>query len=160
MKLIEHRWVHTLWCDDIRHEVGNKPSFMGVYNGELVMPTVPGVLPRLAAYITIGTPRDRPFKKLSIRMEKNDVAGNLGFMEFSAEQLQETAAQILAKPLDSNDLNDPDYAEPRGMAFNVVIQLGAIPVSETTKWLKVWVDTEDETLESFKLRFATPPQNA
>ena len=157
MKLIEHRWVHTLWCDDIRQEVGNKPSLMGVYNGELVMPTLPSVLPRLAAYITIGTPKDRPFKKLCIRLGKNDLDGNLGSMEFSAEQLQEAFAQMSAQPTDPND---PEHGEPRSMALNVVIQLGAIPISETTKWFKVWVDTEDETLESFKLRFATPPQNA
>ena len=58
---------------------------------------------------------------------------------------------------------DPDeLKEPAGISISFLVVLGPINVTETTKWLKVYVDTEDETLESFKLmiRQAKPNQPA
>lgn len=153
MKLIEHRWVHTLWCDDIRHEIGNKPSFMGVYNLDLVMPTLPAILPRLSAFITVGTPANQPFKKLQIRVEKNDAEQAIASIEVPADQLTEMAAELSNRPTDPTDLEN---TEPRGIAMSFIIQLGSMPITETTKSFKVWVDTEADTLESFKLRVSAP----
>jgi hypothetical protein len=45
---------HALWCDDIRQEVGNKPSFMGVYTGALVVP------------LTLSAPQDQPLQDLEV----------------------------------------------------------------------------------------------
>jgi hypothetical protein len=48
--------LHALWCDDIRQEVGNKPSFMGVYTGALVVPQLPLTLPKLCVWLTVTAP--------------------------------------------------------------------------------------------------------
>src|SRR5450830_483454 len=91
MNLIEQRWVHAIWCDDVRHEIGNKPSFMGVYTGDLVIPARPAILTRLAVYVSLGTPMDQPFKHLTIRIEKNDDPKSIAAIGIPAEQLEEIA---------------------------------------------------------------------
>jgi len=49
----------------------------------------------------------------------------------------------------------PRFA-PSALGLSFILLLGQLPLKETTRWLKVWVDTESEVLESFKLRIDTP----
>ena len=65
------RSVASLFCDDIRPEVGNKLSLMGVYLGGMFVPDFPVVLPKLCVMVTIITPLDQPFKSLGIRLMNN-----------------------------------------------------------------------------------------
>jgi hypothetical protein len=48
----------TVFCDDIRQEVADKHSLMGVYQGILVLPELPAAIPKLGFFITIFEPRD------------------------------------------------------------------------------------------------------
>ena len=64
--------MHTLWCDDIRQELGNKPSFMGVYVGGLVLPALPTVMAKLCVWITVSSPVQEPVHKLSVRIVRDD----------------------------------------------------------------------------------------
>ncbi|MHB8285467.1 MAG: hypothetical protein ACYDD1_12415 [Caulobacteraceae bacterium] len=41
-------WGITIFCDDIRYEVGGKKSFMGIYNGAMIVESFPVLLPKLA----------------------------------------------------------------------------------------------------------------
>lgn len=41
-----HAWA--VYCDDIRHEIGNKMSFMGIYNAEMYFNEFPSLLPKLS----------------------------------------------------------------------------------------------------------------
>ncbi len=68
MKRTTDRILTAVFCDDIRHEIGNKLSFMGVYQSELIVPVVPIALPRLCIFATALTPIARPFKSLTIRV--------------------------------------------------------------------------------------------
>jgi hypothetical protein len=43
---------YTLFCDDIRHEMGGKMSYMGVYRSIMYVPAFPFQLPKLAIAIT------------------------------------------------------------------------------------------------------------
>ncbi len=70
MKKNVDRFVHAIFCDDMRHEMGNKVSFMGCYQSELFVPFAPLALPKLCVYVTISTPAERPFKALSIRVDQ------------------------------------------------------------------------------------------
>lgn len=155
MKLIEHRWVHVIWCDDVRQEVGNKPSFMGIYTGAVVMPSVPSTLPRLTAFINVGTPKQKPFERLKVRVVRNDSEGSVAEIEMLPEDLKTMTQQIAASQM----IKDAeDAVEPAGIALAFILMLSPINITDNTKWLKVFVDTEDETLESFKLRFTTAQQ--
>jgi hypothetical protein len=43
---------HTIFCDDIRAEVGGKLTFVGVYAAPMLAPAFPFVLPKLALNIS------------------------------------------------------------------------------------------------------------
>ena len=45
--------VETIYCDDVRHEIGNKLSFMGVYSGELFVRKLPLILPTFCIVIKV-----------------------------------------------------------------------------------------------------------
>jgi hypothetical protein len=58
-----------LFCDDVRLEVGNKPSFMGVYAADLLFTAAPPiVLQKLAVIVWIISDRDNPPKRFTIRI--------------------------------------------------------------------------------------------
>jgi hypothetical protein len=68
MKTTADRILTAIFCDDIRHEMGNKMSFMGCYQGELLVPAVPVGLSKLCIFATAWTPIGRPFKSLTFRV--------------------------------------------------------------------------------------------
>ncbi|HNC91700.1 MAG TPA: hypothetical protein PL000_22440 [Anaerolineales bacterium] len=72
MKKTTDRILTAIFCDDIRHEVGNKMSFMGSYQGELFVPAVPTGLSKLCIFATALTPIGRPFKSLTFRIVMDD----------------------------------------------------------------------------------------
>ncbi|MCR4303837.1 MAG: hypothetical protein NUV63_06370 [Gallionella sp.] len=72
MKKNDTRFLTAIFCDDIRQEIGGKLSFMGCYQGELIVPMAPVALPKLCLYATIWTPKDRPFKSLMLRVVQDD----------------------------------------------------------------------------------------
>lgn len=72
MKHTTDRILTAIFCDDIRHEIGNKMSFMGVYQGELIVPAAPIALARLCIYAMALTPVARPFKSLVLRVVLDD----------------------------------------------------------------------------------------
>ena len=143
------RSIHVLWCDDIRREVGNKPSFMGVYTGALLMPTIPSVLTRLAAYVSLTTPVERPFRKLVITVR----SGAQSKGDEPIARLDFPTGDLASVP------ESPPGEDPSKMfvCIDAALLLGPIAVTDQTKWLKVFVETEDETVESFKLHMLRAP---
>lgn len=72
MKKNDDRFITAIFCDDIRSEVGNKLSFMGCYQSELVVQMAPVTLPKLCIFASIFTPKQRPFKSLMLRVVQDD----------------------------------------------------------------------------------------
>lgn len=66
------RHIHVIYCDDIRLEVGNKQSLMGIYARELWIPECPIVLPKICIVVYISSPADEPFKTLILKITKDD----------------------------------------------------------------------------------------
>jgi len=66
------RHIQTIFCDDVRHELGGKLSYMGVYNGVLFVPAFPVTLPKLCLVINVLTPAEKPFAKLVLRVLTNE----------------------------------------------------------------------------------------
>jgi hypothetical protein len=57
----------TIFCDDIRQEVGNKFSLMGVFQGDmLVNAPFPAALPRLGLYITYTEALNEPLTNMTL----------------------------------------------------------------------------------------------
>lgn len=72
MKSTSDRVLTAIFCDDIRHEVGNKMSFMGCYQNELFVPMAPIALTKLCVYVTLLTPIARPVRSLRFRVLMDD----------------------------------------------------------------------------------------
>lgn len=49
---------YTIFCDDIRSEIGDKYSLMGIYSGALNVSSMPVTLPRFSFAITLWEPMD------------------------------------------------------------------------------------------------------
>lgn len=72
MKTASGRVVTAIFCDDMRQEVGNKMSFMGCYQGELLVPISPIALPKLCVFLSLLTPVSRPVRSLRFRLVLDD----------------------------------------------------------------------------------------
>jgi hypothetical protein len=66
------RFVHSVFCDDIRQEVGNKLSYMGCYVGQMFVLSFPLTLPKLCVAMYAVTYASNPFKLLKFRLLKNE----------------------------------------------------------------------------------------
>jgi hypothetical protein len=65
--------MHTIWCDDVRQEIGNKPSFMGVYTGSMVLESsLPFTLPRLFAWTWVVCEKASTVRKMTLSVERDD----------------------------------------------------------------------------------------
>jgi len=67
-----HRQISTIFCDDIRQEIGSKLSLMGVYSGVMFVDTFPVILPKLCVSITATTSSNNPFKEISFKVFKGE----------------------------------------------------------------------------------------
>jgi hypothetical protein len=65
-------FLSTIYCDDIRQEVGSKLSLMGVYNVVMYVPQFPATLPKLWIMATYVVAQDEPPKSLKLRVLKNN----------------------------------------------------------------------------------------
>lgn len=93
MRKNEDRFLTAIYCDDIRPEMGNKFSYMGCYQSELIVPIAPVALPKLCVFASIVTPKERSFKSLTLRVVQDDNK-ELARIEISEEGLTE-ASQII-----------------------------------------------------------------
>jgi hypothetical protein len=74
------RFISFQFCDDIRHEVGNKFSLIGCYAGVIQLDPIPSVMPKLCAMIKVHTSIERPFSKLIVRiLRENKPVAELAF---------------------------------------------------------------------------------
>ncbi|GGX99039.1 hypothetical protein GJV26_15910 [Massilia dura] len=67
------RFIHTMYCDDVRQEIGGKMTFVGAYQSQMVA-ELPGelVLPKLCIVVTAQTPHDQPFKEMKVKLYHDD----------------------------------------------------------------------------------------
>jgi hypothetical protein len=66
------RFAIATFCDDVRVEVGNKLSFIGIYQSDLLVPTFPTTLPKLCVVMMVRTPLTRPFRELRFDLLRNE----------------------------------------------------------------------------------------
>lgn len=96
-----NNYMETIWCDDIRHEVGGKFSLIGIYTGALFVPKLPLTLPKLCLVLRIITPLDFPWNFLRIRVLKGDTV--LGESSMPENQLQHLRSLQKSVPDDGQE---------------------------------------------------------
>jgi hypothetical protein len=67
-----NRFLHTIYCDDVREEKSNKITLVGVYSSDLFVAAFPVVLPKLMMFITLVTPAEKPFESLSLKVLRDE----------------------------------------------------------------------------------------
>ncbi|TVR67173.1 MAG: hypothetical protein EA420_00840 [Candidatus Competibacteraceae bacterium] len=131
------RHVETLFCDDIRHEIGGKLSYIGVYSGGLFVPAFPVTLPKLCLSVRIVTPANEPLRTLILRVLKDEE--NLQELTLDEDQL--------AAASDA----DEDAAEERIQMTQFMLVFSPIQFDEPCT-LKVRVQTETGELRGMALK--------
>lgn len=134
----EDRILLATFCDDIRQEVGYKLSLMGCYvGGELIVDTIPTVLPKLYASIMALSPIAKPFKQLTIRALLNDIV--LAENEYPADLLPIATDIIKRKALEDSK-------------YIIHLQIAFIPlIIEKDSILRIEADTEEGVLKGSRL---------
>ncbi|CAM2164874.1 Phosphatidylserine decarboxylase [Paraburkholderia sacchari] len=87
------RFAYCHFCDDVRLEVGNKSSLMGVYGGDLQVPSFPFALPKLAVVTFISTPTDEPMSTLIFEVrDGSDVLAQYEVPKHELEAVQKSVS--------------------------------------------------------------------
>jgi hypothetical protein len=61
-------YLHALYCDDIRHEVGGKVTYVGTYGPDMFVPEFPFVVPKLCVALFMSMPWELEARKLVARV--------------------------------------------------------------------------------------------
>lgn len=62
------RYGYSIFCDDVRNEVGGKLSFVGCYNAVMFIPRVNSFfLPKFCIHTHIVSPATEPFRSIYVR---------------------------------------------------------------------------------------------
>jgi hypothetical protein len=133
----------TIYCDDIRQEMGNKPSYMGVYTGQLIVQAEePVLLPKLCAAVHLMIPTYMRFQKLALIMtqEKGGVTNEL-------------------TRIDMTDLTFAEHPTPgtfSKMHFNLQISPFLVDGPSTLR-MRAYIDEETEIKLGTLSAFMQPP---
>lgn len=141
MKKNTDRFVHAIFCDDMRQEIGNKISFMGCYQSELFVPFAPVALPKLCVFVTVSTPIERPLKSLTIRVDQGS----------------NTIANIETPGSDWAQSIPPASEDATRQLANVGVMLSPLAITEPGD-IRVMVTTEEGELLGPRLRIKVTPQ--
>jgi hypothetical protein len=139
-----NRHVQTIFCDDIRHELGGKLSYIGVYSGHLFVPTFPVTLPKLCLSLSVITPASQPFQKLELRIFKDDEQIAEGILE------EVQLSEIIEATAEGNG----NFAtEERVQVLNSLFMFSPFQIDGPCR-LRVRAVTESEELKGLALSVA------
>lgn len=141
------RHLDVIYCDDIRNEVGNKFSLMGIYTRELTIPKAPLLLPRLCIVVKVVTDINDPFESLVVRVVKIK----------DGKETELLSTGLLPMPLLS-DLPAPDE-DTTSMFIQMQFVLSPFQIEEEAT-LRVKATTEREELLGMALRLQIVPPTA
>ncbi|MFZ5936617.1 DUF6941 family protein [Pseudomonas sp. HS6-2] len=137
------RFAYSVFCDDIRNEINNKISMMGIFGSLMYLQTFPSVLPKLCAVITVSTPADKLFQSVSF---KGTMDGNVIF-DISLDEAQITEMRQ----------NVGLIEVPKVIEAKAVVVLSPLHLSGPTK-IHVTVVADGEEIECSGLQISQPPE--
>ncbi|HJE71432.1 DUF6941 family protein [Pseudomonas oryzihabitans] len=132
------RYAHVLYCDDIRNEVGNKLTLVGVYQGALVSAQIPALLPKLCVVLTLHTPKERMFEQVSVIGTYEDQEAFR--MELGEEDLTSITAEM-----------PPPGPETKSYEMTLMAMLAPFQI-ETAGKLKIEIIADGEELRCSSLQ--------
>lgn len=139
------RFAHATYCDDIRQEVGNKRSIIGIYSATLYVPSLPAILPKLCIAVVAVTPTANPFKSVTIRILIDDAVFAEHKIDESQLQVQQTSFSN-QEDVDNNLINQ----------FHFAIQVAPFQI-EKAMLVRTRVIADGEELKAGGLRIELMP---
>lgn len=67
--MIEERSASIIVCDDFFYSIAGKVTLSGVYVQDIVIPASETTVNQLVFFFTIETPKERPFKSLTLKIQ-------------------------------------------------------------------------------------------
>lgn len=116
--------LEVIYCDDVRQELGNKQSFIGVYPGDLYVESMPIVLPKLCVVATLSLSSESHYESLRVKV-----------MEGEQCIFKTSDITPLPTPPDvAGDLvgQDPEAAGGDGIRVGIVLVLSPFQIDEET----------------------------
>lgn len=140
------RYLDVIYCDDIRNEVGNKFSYMGIYTRELNIPSVPLLLPKLCIVVKVVSDINDPIESVVVRVVM--LKGN--------KEIELITTDSLTMPT-STELHGRD-SDSTCVLTQMQFVLSPFQIDEEST-LRVKATTEREELlgVALRLRVASPP---
>ena len=143
-----NRYLHVIYCDDVRNEVSNKTSLIGVYGADLLASEIPMVMPKLALVITVAGDALDPIEKLSLAVLRDDE--RIAEISVKTEDIAQARHRYELKS------ETPLTDTKRMFTLNTVIAMAPFPI-EKPFVLRVIATTEREELRGPALRVALNP---
>lgn len=137
------RFAHSNFCEDIRNEVNNKFSLMGIIGPLLYVPEFPATLPKLCAVVTAITPHDQPFHSVIFK----GTMGETVLFEFTMDESQLEQMRQSSAPID----------EPMGFEAKAMVVLSPFHIPSPTK-IKVTVVADGEEIRCGGLQISKAPE--
>lgn len=142
------RYAYSQFCDDVRQEIGNKVSLMGIYGGQLIVADVPFAMPKLCCVITCTTPADQPFSSLNFRVSADGTEVARG--ELPSDAFTQAVPQFLAN-------STPDDPIKRyGLSLTLVLSPYLI---QKAHLIKTYVIADGEELIAGRLNVMVTPSS-
>lgn len=138
------RHIETIFCDDIRYEVGGKFSLIGIYSGGLLVNKFPVTLPKLCLLIKAVTPVEIPFVALKLCI----LIDNEILQEIDADDMQNTSETLSASP--GNESHQHCHTANFILTFSPIHFEGPC-------MLRVRVQTGDDELRGLALKVGLAP---
>ncbi len=144
------RYLEVIYCDDVRQEVGNKQSLIGVYPGDLYLEALPAVLPKLCMVATLVIPAAECFESLRIKAMQG------GHCLFASGDIPPPGDEVSPGALSADDGLDKDAMANREdedpmLRLSLVLVLSPFQVDEETS-LRVVAELDGVPVSSRGLR--------
>lgn len=110
-------FMWATFCDDVRQEVGNKLSYLGVYGPNLIVPMFPTTLIKLCCIFTVRMPASAPPRNVVIKLLRDDE------VIFEAD----LSAAI---PGDAATNAPPGAADSQALIISSIAQFVSFPVTQ------------------------------
>lgn len=132
-------------CDDIRFEIGNKVSLMGIYGGDVSMAHFPITIPKLCCVVTFVTPITKPPKRVTAKIV-------LGEAVIAEQTAGDQDLQMLAKAALDVSKKTPE----RSFIMKFHFAISPFSVQEPSEMVVI-VDSDDVEWTAAKFKIGIGP---
>lgn len=135
-------FMETIYCDDVRSEIGNKLSFMGIYGPNILLTEFPAVLAKFCVVMSLHMPADTKAQAVTFSLFKDD------------EEIGRSTALIADVRKAAPEPSEPD--DDLRMTIRFIAQMTPLQIQGPCR-LKARADVDGQTVKGGSLRVDRTP---